>query len=79
MSTRRTCQPEVLLNTDACEILYCSDCDMIYLSMGSMTLRISTEHYQALSQDLSRGLRRLQNRNKSTAQTYSDNVTPLHH
>ncbi|KAF3977094.1 MAG: hypothetical protein HFP77_08810 [Methylococcales symbiont of Iophon sp. n. MRB-2018] len=53
------CQTEILLNASTCEIQYCPDCEMIYLMMGSMTLRIPTENFKELTKDLGKGLNQL--------------------
>jgi len=72
------CQPETLLSSPTCDIQYCADCGMIHLMMGSMTLRLTTEHFQEFAQDLGRGLMQLKARDRSSFNFHSSNVTTLH-
>ncbi len=72
------CKPEILLNASTCEIQYCSDCEMVHLMMGSMTLRIPTDHFKELAKDMGEGLVQLNARNKSSFDFKRHNVTTLH-
>ena len=72
------CQIETLLNAPTCEIQYCSDCEMIHLMIGSMTLRFPTEHFKALTQDLGQGLMQLNARNRPSFDFCGHKITPLH-
>lgn len=76
--TPAPCKPETLLHAPTCEIQYCSDCEMIHLTLGSMTLRIPTEHFKELTQDLGKGLVQLKAHNRSSFDFRNHNVTPLH-
>jgi len=73
-----TCQPETLLNAATCDIQYCADCEMIHLMMGSITLRIPTENFKELTQDLTKGLVKLKARNSSLFDFSQHNITTLH-
>lgn len=72
------CQLETLLTAATCDIQYCADCGMIHLMMGSMTLRLTTEHFQEFSQDLNKGVMQLKMSTLSTDGFRPDNVTTLH-
>jgi hypothetical protein len=72
------CRPETLLTAPTCDIQYCADCGMIHLMMGSMTLRLSTDHFQEFAQDLGKGLMKLKARNRSSFNFHDHNVTTLH-
>lgn len=72
------CQPETILDAATCEIQYCSDCEMIHLMMGSMTLRIPTKYFQELAQDLGQGLMHLKAHKRSSFSFSKRNVTKLH-
>jgi hypothetical protein len=72
------CQPETLLRAPTCDIQYCADCGMIHLMMGSMTLRLTTEHFQELAQDLIKGAWKLEKRNHPSSDFHSHNITTLH-
>ena len=72
------CKTETLLSASTCEIQYCSDCEMIHLMMGSMTLRIPTEHFKELAKDMGKGLAKLQIQNQGSFDCQKHNVTTLH-
>jgi hypothetical protein len=72
------CQPETLLTAPTCDIQYCSDCGMIHLMMGAMTLRVSTGHFLEFSKDLGKGANLLKARRNSAFKYHDQNVTTLH-
>jgi hypothetical protein len=72
------CKPETLLSAPTCEIQYCPDCEMIHLIMGSMTLRIPTEHFKELARDMGKGLVQVNAHNRSSFDFSGHNITPLH-
>ncbi|PHS33053.1 MAG: hypothetical protein COA95_01725 [Methylophaga sp.] len=74
----KTCKPETLLNASTCEIQYCSECEMIHLMLGSMTLRIPTEHFKELAKDLGKGLVQLQAYKQSSTNFNQRSVYTLH-
>ncbi|MDC9724607.1 MAG: hypothetical protein PSN44_01635 [Gammaproteobacteria bacterium] len=72
------CQPETILSASTCDIQYCSDCGMIHLIMGAMSLRLSTGHFQELAKDLGKGTALLKARRNSAFNFHNQNVTTLH-
>lgn len=72
------CRPETLLKASTCELQYCSDCEMVHLMMGSMTLRIPTEHFKELAKDLGKGLAVLQASEQGTTNFHKSSVYTLH-
>jgi hypothetical protein len=74
----KTCKPETLLNAPTCEIQYCSECEMIHLMLGSMTLRIPAEHFKELAKDLGKGLVQLQDYKQSSTNFDQRSVYTLH-
>ena len=72
------CQPKTILASSTCDIQYCQECEMIHLIMGSMTLRLSEEHFKEFARDMNKGLTQLAARTNLTNGFRSDNVTTLH-
>lgn len=50
------CQPQTVFESSTVDILHCPDCQMIHLTMGSITLRMSEYHFSQFAKDISRGL-----------------------
>ena len=72
------CKLETLLNASTCELRYCRDCNVIHLMMGSITLRLSADHFQELAQDLNKGLAQFKVRKLSPDKSKANNITILH-
>lgn len=72
------CQLETLLTASTCDIQYCADCGMVHLMMGSMTLRLSKDHFQEFAQDMGKGLSQLKVHTLAPEGFRANNVTTLH-
>ncbi len=72
------CRLETLLSASSCEIRYCSDCGIVHLIMGSITLRLSAEHFQVFGQDLNKGLAQLRVRTIAPDSRKRNNIVILH-
>lgn len=51
-----TCRPETVFESNTVDIQHCPDCQLIHLTMGSITIRMSEHHFSQLAQDMGRGL-----------------------
>ena len=60
-----SCQPETILTSKTCDIHYCPDCGMIHLNMGSITVRMSEQHFANFAIDVSKGLFTMRQREQS--------------
>lgn len=50
------CQPETILSSQTCDVQFCAECQMLHLNMGSITLRMSEEHFAAFAIDMSKAM-----------------------
>jgi len=51
-----TCRPEVIFESDTVDIQHCPDCQLIHLTMGSITIRMTDHHFWQFAKDISRGV-----------------------
>ncbi|WP_438970271.1 hypothetical protein [Methylophaga sp.] len=51
-----SCHPTTVYESATVDIQYCSDCQMIHLTMGSITIRMTEHHFSQYAQDISKGL-----------------------
>lgn len=54
--TSPACRPETVFESDTVDIQHCPDCQMIHLTMGSITIRMTEQHFSQYAQDVSKGL-----------------------
>jgi len=50
------CQPKTVFESATVDIQHCADCQLIHLSMGSITIRMTEQHFSQFTQDISKGL-----------------------
>ncbi|KGM05818.1 hypothetical protein LP43_2380 [Methylophaga thiooxydans] len=50
------CRPETVFESATVDIQHCPDCQMIHLTMGSITIRMTEQHFSQYAQDVSKGL-----------------------
>jgi|GEM_PF-936938 len=53
--TASACRPQTVYESSTVAIQHCADCQMIHLTMGSITMRMSEHHFSQFSQDISKG------------------------
>lgn len=51
-----SCQPEMVYESTTVDIQHCPDCQLLHLTMGSITIRMSEQHFKQFAKDLSQGL-----------------------
>lgn len=49
------CRPQTVFESSTVAIQHCADCQMVHLTMGSITMRMSEQHFSQFSQDISKG------------------------
>jgi Zn-finger nucleic acid-binding protein len=49
------CRPQTVFASATVEIQHCPDCQLIHLTMGSITMRMTEQHFSQFSQDLGKG------------------------
>jgi hypothetical protein len=50
------CRPRTIFESATVDIQHCPDCELVHLTMGSITLRLTEHHFSQLAQDISKGL-----------------------
>jgi hypothetical protein len=50
------CRPQTVFESATVAIQHCPDCQMIHLTMGSITMRMSEHHFSEFAKDISKGL-----------------------
>lgn len=78
MRQKSACQTETLLKGSCCDLQYCSDCQMIHLALGSITLHLSEAHFEEFANDLRKGLFKLKSGHQSAHELINDSVITLH-
>ncbi|HDY84186.1 MAG TPA: hypothetical protein ENI26_05920 [Methylophaga aminisulfidivorans] len=53
---KTACKPETVYESNTVDIQHCPDCQLIHLTMGSITVRMSEHHFTQFAKDISRGL-----------------------
>ncbi|HEC75381.1 MAG TPA: hypothetical protein ENI26_13605 [Methylophaga aminisulfidivorans] len=53
---KTACRPETIYESNTVDIQHCPDCQLIHLTMGSITVRMSEHHFTQFAQDMSKGL-----------------------
>ncbi|MTI63351.1 hypothetical protein [Methylophaga sp.] len=51
-----SCRPQTVFESSTVDIQHCPDCQMIHLTMGSITIRMTEHHFSEFAKDISRGL-----------------------
>jgi len=51
-----SCQPKTVFESSTVDIQHCPDCQLIHLSMGSITIRMSQQHFTQYAEDITKGL-----------------------
>ncbi|MCX4187421.1 hypothetical protein [Methylophaga sp. OBS4] len=54
--TSTACRPQTVYESASVDIQHCPDCQMIHLTMGSITIRMTEHHFTQFAQDISKGL-----------------------
>jgi hypothetical protein len=49
------CRPQTLFESATVAIQHCPDCQMIHLTMGSITMRMSEHHFSEFAKDIGKG------------------------
>jgi len=49
------CRPQTVFESSTVAIQHCPDCQMVHLTMGSITMRMSEHHFSQFSQDIGKG------------------------
>lgn len=50
------CRPQTVFESSTVDIQHCPDCQMLHLTMGSITIRMSEEHFAQYARDIEKGL-----------------------
>lgn len=50
------CQPRTVFESATVDIQYCPDCELVHLTMGSITMRMTEHHFAQFAQDISKGM-----------------------
>lgn len=50
------CRPQTVFESSTVAIQHCADCQMVHLTMGSITMRMSEHHFSEFAKDISKGL-----------------------
>lgn len=50
-----SCKPQTIFESSTVDIQHCPDCQMLHLTMGSLTIRMSEQHFSQFARDISRG------------------------
>ena len=51
-----SCRPQTIHESATVDIQYCPDCQMLHLTMGSITIRMNEHHFSQFAKDIGRGL-----------------------
>lgn len=51
-----SCRLQTIFESSTVDIQHCPDCQMIHLTMGSITIRMTEHHFSEFAKDISRGL-----------------------
>lgn len=54
--TAPACQLQTVFESSTVDIQYCQDCQLLHLTMGSITIRMSEHHFSQFAKDISKGL-----------------------
>lgn len=76
----KSCQTNLLISGEACEVQFCQDCGTIHLSLGPLTLRLREHHFEEITHNLRLAMYELQNIRdpKSRSVTEGSNISRLH-
>lgn len=50
------CRLQTISESASVDIQYCPDCELLHLTMGSITIRMTEQHFSQFAQDISKGL-----------------------
>lgn len=50
------CRPQTIFESPTVDIQYCQYCELIHLTMGSITIRMTEQHFTQYAQDITKGL-----------------------
>lgn len=50
------CRTQTVFESATVDIQHCPDCQMLHLTMGSITIRMSEHHFSQFAKDISKGL-----------------------
>lgn len=51
-----SCRPQTIYESTTVDIQHCPDCQMMHLTMGSITIRMTEYHFSQFAQDIGKGL-----------------------
>jgi hypothetical protein len=51
-----SCQPKTVFESSTVDIQHCPDCQLLHLTMGSITIRMTEHHFSQFTKDISKGL-----------------------
>lgn len=60
--SKTACQPETIFSSSTCDLQFCPDCQLIHLTLGAITIRMTEEHFSLFARDVNHGAVTVQNK-----------------